>query len=90
MGENIANTGADVVSVRTRPSNWVPVLEQPVYKPRKIRVVCIGAGYAGLMLSYKWKHETPMTDFIDLRIYEKNADVGGTWLVNRYPGVACD
>ncbi|KAJ4229257.1 hypothetical protein NW757_014067 [Fusarium falciforme] len=28
--------------------------------------------------------------FIDLAIYEKNPDVGGTWLENRYPGVACD
>jgi len=23
-------------------------------------------------------------------IYEKNADIGGTWLENRYPGCACD
>ncbi|OOQ89761.1 putative flavin-binding monooxygenase [Penicillium brasilianum] len=27
---------------------------------------------------------------MDLSIYEKNSDVGGTWLENRYPGVACD
>ncbi|KAJ4152243.1 hypothetical protein NW754_004038 [Fusarium falciforme] len=32
----------------------------------------------------------PASDFIDLAIYEKNTDVGGTWLENRYPGVACD
>lgn len=23
-------------------------------------------------------------------IYEKNTDIGGTWLENKYPGVACD
>ncbi len=23
-------------------------------------------------------------------IYEKNEDIGGTWLENRYPGAACD
>ncbi|KAF4502476.1 monooxygenase [Fusarium agapanthi] len=28
--------------------------------------------------------------FMDLRIYEKNDDIGGTWLVNKYPGIACD
>lgn len=72
------------------PPNWVPILEKPVYKPRKLRVVCVGAGYSGLMLAYKWKHQTPMDDFVDLAIYEKNSDVGGTWLENRYPGVACD
>ena len=27
---------------------------------------------------------------VDLQIYEKNADVGGTWLENRYPGCTCD
>lgn len=25
-----------------------------------------------------------------MTIYEKNADVGGTWFENTYPGVACD
>ncbi|KAM5361410.1 hypothetical protein ACJZ2D_013100 [Fusarium nematophilum] len=70
--------------------NWVPTLEQPAYTPRKLRVVCVGAGYAGLMVAYKWKHEYHMDNFVDLTIYEKNSDVGGTWLENRYPGVACD
>lgn len=23
-------------------------------------------------------------------IFEKNEDIGGTWLENRYPGAACD
>ncbi|KAM5344687.1 hypothetical protein ACJ41O_010549 [Fusarium nematophilum] len=64
--------------------------EQPLHTPRKLRVVCVGAGYAGLMVAYKWKYQTPMEDFVDLVIYEKNSDVGGTWLENRYPGVACD
>ena len=42
------------------------------------------------MLAYKWKFQSGMYDTIDLIIYEKNADVGGTWLENRYPGIACD
>lgn len=65
-------------------------MEQPLYTPRRLRVVCIGAGYAGLMLAYKWKHQPGMSDIVDLAIYEKNPDVGGTWFENRYPGVACD
>lgn len=35
-------------------------------------------------------YECHMDNYIDLAIYEKNANVGGTWLENRYPGVACD
>lgn len=68
-------------------SNRVPLLEKPIYSPRKLRIVCIGAGYAGLILAY-YLREMKMEDFIDLQIYEKNHDVGGTWLENRYPGVA--
>lgn len=74
-----------------KPSqSWVPISEQALYTPRKLRVVCIGAGYSGLMVAYKIKYETPRDHFIDLAIYEKNTDIGGTWLENRYPGVACD
>ncbi|KAH8812908.1 hypothetical protein F5884DRAFT_843976 [Xylogone sp. PMI_703] len=29
-------------------------------------------------------------DMVDIRIFEKNPDVGGTWWENRYPGCACD
>ena len=32
-----------------------------------------------------------LTDFsVENVIYEKNEDIGGTWLENRYPGAACD
>jgi hypothetical protein len=29
-------------------------------------------GYSGLMLAYKYKNEHAMTDYVDLKIYEKN------------------
>lgn len=70
--------------------NWVPVGDQPLFTEKRLRVVCVGAGFAGLMVAYKWKHQFQMDNFVDLAIYEKNADVGGTWLENQYPGVACD
>ncbi|KAL2071056.1 hypothetical protein VTL71DRAFT_12291 [Oculimacula yallundae] len=74
-----------------KPDNWVPILENPLNKPRKLKVACIGAGFSGLMLAYEHQHgPNPMSKYIDLTIYEKNADIGGTWLENTYPGVACD
>ena len=66
------------------------VREEPLFAPRKLRVVCIGAGFSGLTLAHKWAHEWKARDYMDLVIYEKNSDVGGTWLENRYPGAACD
>ncbi|KAF4986934.1 hypothetical protein FGRMN_10606 [Fusarium graminum] len=71
-------------------NSWVPLLDQPGYTPRRLRVICVGAGYSGLMLAYEAKHNESLQGCIDLTIYDKNKDVGGTWLVNRYPGVACD
>ncbi|KAK2930239.1 hypothetical protein FoTM2_010580 [Fusarium oxysporum f. sp. vasinfectum] len=70
--------------------NWVPLLDEPAFKPRNIHIVCVGAGFSGLMLAYEAKYNESLQGFIDLTIYDKNHDVGGTWLVNRYPGVACD
>ena len=58
------------------------------YTPRKLRVVCIGSGFSGLTLAYKIQHSDQDLSFVDFTIYEKNAEVGGTWLENKYPGVA--
>lgn len=50
---------------------------------RKIRVLSIGAGVTGIMNSYLiQKHQTN----VEHVVYEKNDDIGGTWLENRYPG----
>lgn len=62
---------------------------QYAFKARKLRVVCIGAGFSGLNLAYQLKQDRKL-DFVDFSIYEKNDEIGGTWLENVYPGVACD
>ena len=49
-------------------------------------VLCVGAGFAGLLLWHKLKQ----AGFTDARFCEKGGDVGGTWYWNRYPGIACD
>ncbi|KAJ5303741.1 hypothetical protein N7476_010540 [Penicillium atrosanguineum] len=56
---------------------------------RQIRVVCLGAGYSGLMMAIAVR-EKFHTEDLEFQVYEKNADLGGTWLVNRYPGCQCD
>lgn len=58
------------------------VTEQPMNTRRPFRTVCMGAGYAGLMLGIiaKEKMQDPANEFV---IYEKNHDMGGTWLENR-------
>ena len=60
-------------------------------KPRKLRIITIGAGFSGLMLAHKFQHRFPeLQEFVEHTIYESRSDIGGTWLVNTYPGVQCD
>ncbi|KAK6380739.1 hypothetical protein LTS17_004939 [Exophiala oligosperma] len=55
--------------------------------PKDLRVICVGAGAAGLLVAYKMKKSFSK---YQLAIYDKNPSVGGTWYENRYPGCACD
>ena len=49
-------------------------------------VAIIGAGFSGLSMAITLK-KAGRTAF---RVFEKAPDLGGTWLFNRYPGIACD
>lgn len=61
------------------------------YTPRRIKVFTIGAGFSGLLMAHKFQHRFPdMEDIVDHTIFEARHEVGGTWLVNDYPGVQCD
>lgn len=51
-----------------------------------IRVVVVGAGFCGLIAGIALKR-AGIDDFV---IYDREAELGGTWFVNRFPGVAVD
>ena len=57
----------------------IPFNPDPLRSPRKLRVVCIGAGFAGLTLAYKINIEKQLGHIIDFQVYERQHDVGGTW-----------
>ncbi|KAJ2893376.1 hypothetical protein MKZ38_008740 [Zalerion maritima] len=54
---------------------------------RRLKVITIGAGMSGIMLAHNIERDCQNIEHV---IYEKNSEVGGTWLQNRYPGCACD
>ncbi|KXT08570.1 hypothetical protein AC579_8310 [Pseudocercospora musae] len=56
-------------------------------KNRKVKVLTIGAGVTGILMAYRIQKDAQNVEHV---IYEKNQDIGGTWLENRYPGCACD
>jgi cation diffusion facilitator CzcD-associated flavoprotein CzcO len=59
----------------------------PLDQRRRLRVAVMGAGFSGLYMTVLAEK---VFQNIDLVVYEKNPDLGGTWFENRYPGCACD
>ena len=63
------------------------IVEEPMCTPRHVRIITLGAGASGLNVARNVKVHMKN---VDLQIYEKNAEAGGTWLENQYPGCVCD
>lgn len=55
--------------------------------PESVRVLVVGAGFAGIAAASRILEEDPGADVV---IIERAGDVGGTWRDNTYPGCACD
>lgn len=70
-------------STQFRPSL---ISERAVDEPRPLKVIYIGAGVSGILAAIHFRKHVPS---LDLVIYEKNPEIGGTWYENRYPGCAC-
>lgn len=71
----------------------IPLNNVPAFTPtKKLRVVTIGGGFAGMTLAQKLQHKyaEEMGQIVDHTIYESKDQVGGTWIANTYPGVMCD
>ena len=50
-------------------------------------ILVVGAGASGLATGARLKEKLGFDQF---RIFERQSNIGGTWWINRYPGVACD
>src|SRR5215207_7615322 len=51
-----------------------------------VGIAIIGSGFSGLGMAIRLKEEGN-EDFV---VLERDAEVGGTWWANTYPGCACD
>jgi hypothetical protein len=77
----------DGLHVPEADSTGYRIREEPFGTRRKVRVVLMGAGAS--TVNFLKKAEESMQN-LEMTVYEKNHDIGGTWLENRYPGCACD
>jgi cation diffusion facilitator CzcD-associated flavoprotein CzcO len=58
---------------------------ESVKEAADVDAVVVGAGFSGLYMLHRLRERG-----LSVRVYEKAADVGGTWYWNRYPGARCD
>jgi 4-hydroxyacetophenone monooxygenase len=89
-GEPIPETYADFLIDElaiSGKSSKDPQFEQPKLQEaaRQLNVLVIGAGMSGLLAGIRLKQAG-----VGFEIVESNPDVGGTWLVNTYPGCRVD
>ncbi|KAL4798701.1 flavin-binding monooxygenase [Aspergillus venezuelensis] len=63
------------------------VSNRAIDEVRPLKVIYIGAGVSGILACIQFPKHVPG---LELVVYEKNEEVGGTWFENRYPGCACD
>ncbi|CAN9270665.1 unnamed protein product [Alternaria alternata] len=74
-----------VISEKNTSDTEFQYSPNPLGKGRKIRILMVGAGLTGIGAVKIFKETFPSSE-MELVIYEKNPDVTGTWLENRYPG----
>ena len=71
------------IAASTKDPQWgAPKLKAAA---AKMKVIVVGAGMSGLLTGIRLRQAG-----IPFEIIEKNADVGGTWLENTYPGCRVD
>ena len=84
--ENYADFLNDELAIGGQSSKD-PQWDTPLLKEaaRRMHVLVIGAGMSGLLTGIRLTQAG-----VDFEIVDKNADVGGTWLENTYPGCRVD
>ncbi|MFK7917729.1 MAG: flavin-containing monooxygenase [Ilumatobacter sp.] len=77
MREELSVTDDDLRAPQWRADELAP--------DRAFPVAIIGAGMSGILAAHRLQHAG-----VPFVVYEKNDDVGGTWLENTYPGCRVD
>jgi heterodisulfide reductase subunit A-like polyferredoxin len=55
--------------------------DRPIDSAKPLKLIYIGAGVSGIVASILFRKAIPS---LDLVIYDKNPEIGGTWYENKY------
>lgn len=84
LANRLPNGVASEGAIQSKAETFIS--ERSIGESRPLKVIYIGAGVSGIVAAIEFLKNVPD---LELVIYEKNPDVGGTWFENRYPGCAC-
>lgn len=60
---------------------WASMIyDHEIDEPRPMKVICVGAGISGILTGIRLPQQV---ENLELTIYEKNPEVGGTWYENK-------
>lgn len=71
---------ADQCGWERKDANGYEILERPYGIKRPFKVIHIGAGASGINFA---KFARDLVPDVEVQIYDKNDEIGGTWLENR-------
>jgi cation diffusion facilitator CzcD-associated flavoprotein CzcO len=85
LGSEVSDEHVDLLIEQGgfRPSQ--PTLPRTTPIPSTTSVAIIGAGLAGIAVALAAAEED-----VQFQIFERNSEVGGTWLTTNYPGIGVD
>lgn len=69
-----------IMKTPSTPSRTTPMSDRPIDAARPLKVIYIGAGVSGIVGAIQFRNMVPS---VELVIYEKNPEIGGTWYENR-------
>lgn len=86
-GAKLNGMSTDTIGIPSSINEEYCIRENLMGTKRQMKIIFMGMGCSGI--SFAYQHERRMEN-VELVVYEKNEDVGGTWPENRHPGCACD
>ena len=78
-GDGVAEYVAATNFVSSTITDLPPLYKHCIDADRRVKVICIGAGFSGILAGIRFPQRIQNLDFT---IYEKNPEVGGTWYEN--------
>ena len=85
LGSQVDDEHVDLLLEQGGFQRSQPTLPRTVPIPETLNVAIIGAGIAGISVAL-----AAAAEGVSYEIFDRNAEVGGTWLTTTYPGIGVD